>query len=59
MARVKTVYRCTDCGAEAPKWTGWCSGCEASGTLVEELATPAPRPLAPVRAGLATLDVLA
>ena len=44
MARVKTVYRCTDCGAEAPKWTGWCSGCEASGTLVEELASPAPRP---------------
>jgi DNA repair protein RadA/Sms len=36
MSRVKTVYRCTECGAEAPKWTGWCGACEASGTLVEE-----------------------
>jgi DNA repair protein RadA/Sms len=36
MSRAKSVYRCTECGAEAPKWTGWCSGCEASGTLVEE-----------------------
>src|ERR671917_1713855 len=43
MARVKTVYRCSDCGAEAPKWTGWCPGCEASGTLTEEVAAPAPR----------------
>src|SRR5690606_35071086 len=44
MARVKSVYRCTECGAEAPKWTGWCSGCEASGSLVEELSTPPARP---------------
>jgi DNA repair protein RadA/Sms len=43
MARDKTVYRCATCGAEAPKWTGWCPGCEASGTLVEErVAAPAP-----------------
>jgi DNA repair protein RadA/Sms len=43
MARVKTVYRCSECGAEAPQWVGWCSACEASGTLVEELVTPASR----------------
>src|SRR5690606_28313606 len=36
MARVKTVFRCTACGAEAPKWAGWCNACDASGTLVEE-----------------------
>ncbi|MFO7281292.1 MAG: DNA repair protein RadA [Thermoanaerobacterales bacterium] len=42
MARVKTVFRCTACGAEAPKWAGWCSACDASGTLVEELVA-APR----------------
>jgi DNA repair protein RadA/Sms len=40
MSRVKTVYRCTECGAEAPKWTGWCGACEASGTLVEERQAP-------------------
>jgi DNA repair protein RadA/Sms len=36
MARTKTVYRCHECGAEAPKWMGWCPACDASGTLVEE-----------------------
>jgi DNA repair protein RadA/Sms len=37
MARQKTRYRCSDCGATEPKWTGRCAGCEAWGTLVEEL----------------------
>jgi DNA repair protein RadA/Sms len=41
MTRDKTVYRCGTCGAEAPKWTGWCPACEASGTLVEERVVPA------------------
>jgi DNA repair protein RadA/Sms len=40
MARAKTAYRCIDCGAEAPKWMGWCTACEASGTLVEEPVRP-------------------
>ncbi len=40
MSRVKTVYRCSECGAESPKWTGWCPGCEASGTLGEEQVWP-------------------
>ncbi|HLM62898.1 MAG TPA: DNA repair protein RadA [Acidimicrobiales bacterium] len=38
MARAKTAYRCTECGAAAPQWTGWCSACGASGTLAEEAA---------------------
>lgn len=39
MSRTKTVYRCVECGAEAPKWTGWCAACDASGTLeAEEVA---------------------
>ena len=41
MSRVKTVYRCSECGAEAPKWMGWCTACEASGTLTEEQVRPA------------------
>jgi DNA repair protein RadA/Sms len=43
VARTRTtIYRCSECGAEAPKWTGWCDACGASGTLVEE-AAPAAR----------------
>jgi DNA repair protein RadA/Sms len=38
MARARTIYRCTDCGAAEPKWTGRCSGCEGWNTLVEEVA---------------------
>jgi DNA repair protein RadA/Sms len=29
------VYRCGECGAEAPKWTGWCDACSASGSMAE------------------------
>ncbi len=44
MARPKTIFRCAECGASAPQWTGWCPACEASGSLVEEAADrPAPR----------------
>jgi DNA repair protein RadA/Sms len=39
--RTRTVYRCTDCGGEAPKWAGRCTDCGAWNTLVEEVATPA------------------
>ncbi len=32
-------YRCTECGWQAPKWTGRCGECQAWGT-VEEAGTP-------------------
>lgn len=48
MAKSKTRYRCSDCGAIEPKWTGRCAGCEAWGTLVEELADAGSGPGAPV-----------
>ena len=35
--RTRTLYRCSSCGATEPKWTGRCSGCEAWGTLIEEI----------------------
>ena len=41
MPRARSVYRCSECGAEAPKWTGWCPACESSGTLSEEPVVPA------------------
>jgi DNA repair protein RadA/Sms len=40
VVRARTVYRCSDCGADAPKWMGWCTACDASGTLVEEPVPP-------------------
>ena len=37
--KAKTVYRCTDCGADHPKWAGRCDACGEWNTLVEEMAT--------------------
>ncbi|MDP2232869.1 MAG: DNA repair protein RadA [Actinomycetota bacterium] len=37
MARVRTVWRCQQCGASAPKWLGRCPDCTEYGTYVEEL----------------------
>ena len=36
MAKARTVYRCTECGAEFPKWAGRCESCSAWNTLAEE-----------------------
>jgi len=44
MARLRTVHRCTDCGAASPRWTGRCPGCGGWNTLVEEVEGTAPRP---------------
>ncbi|MFP5355311.1 MAG: DNA repair protein RadA, partial [Gemmatimonadota bacterium] len=41
--RSKTVYRCTECGAEHPKWAGRCDACGEWNTLAEEVAARAPR----------------
>jgi len=38
--KVKTVYRCTECGADHPKWAGRCDVCGEWNTLVEETAAP-------------------
>src|SRR5574343_57584 len=35
MAKAKTVYSCTECGAISPKWQGQCPGCGQWNTLVE------------------------
>lgn len=39
--KAKTVHRCTNCGADHPKWAGRCDACGEWNTLVEEIATPA------------------
>ena len=38
--KVKTVYRCSECGAEFSKWQGRCDVCGEWNTLVEEMSTP-------------------
>ena len=39
--KAKTVYRCTECGADHPKWAGRCDVCGAWNSLVEEMAARA------------------
>ncbi len=36
MSKGKSVFRCTECGADQPKWGGRCDGCGAWNSLVEE-----------------------
>ncbi len=44
MAKSKSVYVCSECGAQSPQWLGRCPGCGKFGTLVEELAEqPTPK----------------
>ena len=38
MARAKTAYVCSECGASALQWFGACPSCGAAGTLSETLA---------------------
>ena len=41
MAKAKTVFYCTSCGNETPKWVGRCPGCGAWNTLEEHIEKPA------------------
>ena len=41
MAKTKTVFQCTECGGQSPKWQGQCPQCGAWNTLVESLAASA------------------
>ena len=40
MAKAKTVFFCTSCGNETPKWVGRCPGCGAWNTLEEHIEKP-------------------
>jgi DNA repair protein RadA/Sms len=39
----RSVYRCVECGATYPKWSGRCDQCQAWNTVAEEPARAAPR----------------
>ena len=37
MAKAKTIYVCTECGGQSPKWQGQCPQCQLWNTLVESV----------------------
>ena len=37
MAKLKTIYVCTECGGQSPKWQGQCPACQQWNTLVESV----------------------
>jgi DNA repair protein RadA/Sms len=49
-SKTKTLFACSECGAQTPRWAGRCTECGDWNTLVEEVAGGAPdaaTPLAP------------
>ncbi len=44
MAKTKSVYICSYCGAESPKWIGKCPSCGEWNTYVEEIVLKNPTP---------------
>lgn len=54
--KAKTIFYCTQCGNETPKWQGQCSACGAWNTIVEQPAAPKAKgggksaiPMGPIR----------
>lgn len=39
-AKKKTVFMCSECGYDSPKWVGRCPSCGAWNTMVEEVVAP-------------------
>ena len=46
-ARPRTIYVCSDCGDDSPKWQGQCPACGAWNTLVAHASTRAKAPTGP------------
>ena len=42
MAKAKTIFFCTNCGNETPKWMGRCPSCGAYNTMEEHTEKPLP-----------------
>ena len=40
MAKTKTIFFCTNCGNETPKWMGRCPSCGAYNTMEEHVEKP-------------------
>ena len=56
--KVKTIFYCTQCGNEFPKWQGRCPGCGSWNTIVEQPAqSKSPVAAAPARAAARPLSL--
>ena len=51
MAKLRLVYRCTECAGSHPKWSGRCITCGAWNSLVEDVEGPE-EPLVSLAAGM-------
>ena len=51
--KAKTLFYCTDCGNELPKWQGQCPACKAWNTIVEQPAEKPSKRTSPVKGGSA------
>jgi DNA repair protein RadA/Sms len=58
VAKARTVFTCTECGGQTPKWQGQCPGCGVWNTLVETIATPPPTRFQGVSGNAAVVRVL-
>ncbi len=52
MKALKTVYVCTECGAQSPKWLGKCPHCGKWNTLEEDVIALEPESKAPKRTSM-------
>ncbi|HEX5611375.1 MAG TPA: DNA repair protein RadA [Burkholderiales bacterium] len=58
MAKAKSAYACTDCGATALQWFGSCPSCGAAGTLVETIAERSGRHVAAAALAPVSLEAI-
>ena len=59
MAKAKSVFVCTQCGATALKWMGMCPSCGEAGTLAEQAAERGARAAGPAASPVALSRVQA
>jgi DNA repair protein RadA/Sms len=57
VARSAVQFVCTECGYSAGRWFGKCPGCNAFGTLVEDVVSQSPGAKAPPKPLLRLVDV--
>jgi DNA repair protein RadA/Sms len=61
MPKLRTVHRCTECGAASPRWSGRCASCGEWNSLIEEVeearATPPPTTIGDRPVRLADVDL--
>ena len=55
--KIKTVYICSECGAESPKWVGKCPKCNRWNTMNEEVVSAAKITSAPAARNLTAMSI--